>query len=196
MNDLIKACGIFIYPLVLLSIAGLFIIIERLYSLRADKIIPTRLQNEIIEQNTLPAGEASSVIGRILLFHEQRHPDAEQIKAFAKMEAIGMERGLYILEIVIAVAPLIGLLGTSIGLVQVFSNVAPETGLPEAHAFASGVALPLATTVAGLTIAIPAVIFNAYLNRRIDKLTALLNVIVERIVTIDEKNKNGNGLFS
>jgi biopolymer transport protein ExbB len=192
MEELIKACGIFIYPLALCSVFGLFITVERLIALRAEKIIPTHLQNEIIENNKLPPGEAKSTVGRILLFHEQRHPDAEQIKAFAKMEAIAMERGLYVLEIVIAVAPLIGLLGTSIGLVQVFSHVAPETGLPEAHAFASGVALPLATTVVGLTIAIPAVIFNAYLNRRIDKLIALLNVVVERIITIDQTDKNGH----
>jgi biopolymer transport protein ExbB len=106
------------------------------------------------------------------------------------MEVIGMERGLFILDIVIAVAPMLGLLGTSIGLVQVFSHVAPETGLPDSHAFASGVALPLATTVVGLSIAIPAVIFSAYLNRRIDSLAASLNVIVERIAAIDQKDKN------
>ena len=190
MNDLIKACGIFLYPLALLSVAGLFIIVERLFALRRGNILPAHLQNEIIEKNTLPAGEGGSCVGRILLFHEQRHPDAEQIKAFAKMEVIGMERGLFILDIVIAVAPMLGLLGTSIGLVQVFSHVAPETGLPDSHAFASGVALPLATTVVGLTIAIPAVIFSAYLNRRIDSLAASLNVIVERIAAIDQKSEH------
>ena len=190
MNELIKACGIFIYPLVLLSVAGLYIIIERLIALRGSRIIPTHLQGEILEKNALPAGEAASAVGRILLFHEQRHPDSEQIKAFAKMEVIRMEHGLFVLDIVVAVAPLLGLLGTSIGLVQVFSNVAPETGLPNANAFASGVALPLATTVIGLTIAIPAVIFSAYLNRRIDSLSARLNVLVERIVTIDEKTSH------
>jgi biopolymer transport protein ExbB len=190
MNELIKACGVFIYPLVFLSVAGLYCIIERLVSLRSSKIIPTHLQNEIIERSTLPAGEASSAVGRILLFHEQRHPDSEQIKAFAKMEVIRMEHGMFVLDIVIAIAPMIGLLGTSIGLVQVFSNVAPETGLPDSHAFASGVALPLATTVVGLAIAIPAVIFSAYLNRRIDTLAARLNVIIERIVTIDEKTNH------
>jgi biopolymer transport protein ExbB len=190
MNELIKACGIFIYPLALLSVAGLFCIIERLVALRTSKIIPAHLQNEVIENNAIPAGEAASSVGRILLFHEQRHPDAEQIKAFAKMEVIRMEHGMFVLDIVIAVAPMIGLLGTSIGLVQVFSNVAPETGLPNASAFASGVALPLATTVIGLAIAIPAVVFSAYLNRRIDTMSARLNIIVERIVTIDEKTNS------
>lgn len=190
MNELIKACGIFIYPLVLLSVAGLYIIIERLIALRGTRIIPAHLQGEILERDVLPAGEAASAVGRILLFHEQRHPDSEQIKAFARMEVIRMEHGMFVLDIVVAVAPLLGLLGTSIGLVQVFSNVAPETGLPNANAFASGVALPLATTVVGLTIAIPAVIFSAYLNRRIDSLSARLNVIVERIVTIDEKTSH------
>lgn len=190
MNELVKACGPFIYPLVLLSFGGLFIIIERLVALRSGRIIPIRLQNEIIEKDTLPPGEARSSVGRILLFHEQRHPDAEQIKAFANMEAVSMERGMFILEIVIAVAPLIGLLGTAIGLVQVFSHVdARSGGVEDTSAFASGVALPLATTVVGLAIAIPAVVFNAYLNRRIDTLAARLNVLVERIISIDERNK-------
>ena len=187
MNDLIGACGWFIYPLGFCSVLGLFIILERLIALRPSRVIPAHIQNEIIEKNTLPQGEARSVAGRILLFHEQRHPDADQIKAFGKMEVIGMERGLFLLEIVISVAPLLGLLGTVAGLVQVFSNVSPETGMPEGGAFVNGVGLALATTVVGLVIAIPAVVFNGYINRRIETLAARLNVLVERIVTIDTK---------
>ena len=106
------------------------------------------------------------------------------------MEVIGMERGLFMLEVVITCGPMLGLLGTVIGLVRIFSCISPETGMPDSKVFVSGVALPLATTVVGLVIAIPAYVFNGYLNRRIDTLAARLNVLVERIVTIDQKNQN------
>jgi len=111
MNDLIGACGYFIYPLGFCSLLGVFIILDRRWALRPGRVIPVRVQNEIIVNDTLPAGEARSVAGRILLFHEQRHPDADQLKAFGKMEVLGMERGMFLLEVVISAAPLVGLLG-------------------------------------------------------------------------------------
>lgn len=187
MEDLISACGLFIYPLGLCSIAGLFIIIERLVALRRSRILPPRIERSIIEDGKLPPGEPESVAGRILLFHEQRQPDAEQIKAFGSMEVIGMERGLFLLDVVIAVAPLLGLLGTVTGLVRVFAKVSPATGVPESASFVEGVAMALATTIVGLAIAIPAVMFNSYINRRIDTLAARLTVIVERLIAIDER---------
>ncbi len=187
MKDLIEACGIFIYPLGLCSIIALYIALERLIALRPGKVIPTMIQNDIIEKNSLPPGEADSVAGRILLFHQQRHPDADQIKAFGKMQVLGMERGMFLLDVVISAAPLLGLLGTVTGLVRVFSRVSADTGVPEPQAFVTGVSLALSTTVLGLAIAIPAMVFNSYLNRRIELLAARLNVLVERIVTIDEK---------
>ncbi|MBN1404827.1 MAG: MotA/TolQ/ExbB proton channel family protein [Opitutales bacterium] len=189
MKDLIEASGIFIYPLGLCSIIAVFIVIERLLALRPGKVVPIHIQNDIIEKNSLPPGEADSVAGRILLFHQQRHPDADQIKAFGKMEVLGMERGLFLLDVVISAAPLLGLLGTVTGLVRVFSKVSPETGVPEPQAFVTGVSLALATTVVGLAIAIPAIVFNSYMNRRVEMLAARLNVLVERIVTIDTKNE-------
>ena len=72
MVDLIKACGVFIYPLAFLSVMGLFVIIERLVTLRSSKVIPTYIQNDIIEKSSLPQGEAASVAGRILLFQGLR----------------------------------------------------------------------------------------------------------------------------
>ncbi len=189
MKDLIEASGIFIYPLGLCSVIAVFIVIERLLALRPSKVVPIHIQNDIIEKNSLPPGEADSVAGRILLFHQQRHPDADQIKAFGKMEVLGMERGLFLLDVVISAAPLLGLLGTVTGLVRVFSKVSPETGVPEPQAFVTGVSLALATTVVGLAIAIPAIVFNSYMNRRVEMLAARLNVLVERIVTIDTKNE-------
>jgi biopolymer transport protein ExbB len=93
-----------------------------------------------------------------------------------------MERGLFILEIVVSAAPLIGLLGTVTGLVTVFGQISPETGLPDPAAFVEGVSMALTTTILGLAIAIPALAFNSFLNRRVDTFEAQLEVGVERLI--------------
>src|SRR5690606_11898656 len=154
-------------PLLLCSVAAIFIIVERLIALRASKVIPNRISRAIIEDEALPEAKGNSVADRILRFVRDRQPDPEQLKAYARLQIIHMEGGLFVLDIVVAAAPLIGLLGTVTGLVRVFSKITPETGLPDPEAFVAGVALALATTVVGLVIAIPAIVFNSYLNRRI-----------------------------
>ena len=95
-----------------------------------------------------------------------------------------MERGLFLLDIVVTAAPLIGLLGTVTGLIQVFANVSPDTGMPDPDIFVRGIALALTTTMLGLSIAIPALVGNSYLNRRIDFLEAQINVGVERLTDL------------
>ena len=95
-----------------------------------------------------------------------------------------MERGLVILEIVTGAAPLLGLLGTVTGLVQVFANMSFETGVPEQTAFISGVALALTTTMIGLSVAIPSLVaYNIY-QRRIDTYTVQLDAMIERLLTL------------
>jgi len=192
MEDLVKAAGWFVYPLGLCSVIAVFIIIERLLALRSSRIIPTHIEHAIIEGNTLPPGEGNSLAGRVLLFHEQRQPDSDQIKAFGRMEVIGMERGLFLLDVVIAAAPLLGLLGTVTGLIKVFSKVSPDTGIPQADAFVEGVAMALVTTVMGLAVAIPSIVFNSFLNRRIDTLAARLTVMVERLLALDARENQRN----
>ena len=90
-----------------------------------------------------------------------------------------MERGLFLLEVVIGAAPLLGLLGTVTGLTQVFGNFSAETGLPDPGAFIQGIALALNTTILGLAIAIPSLGAHAYLLRRVESLAARISVAVE-----------------
>lgn len=132
----------------------------------------------------MPKGDDDSVTGRILKFYNQRQPDSEQLKSFAKLQIINMERGMFILDVVVAAAPLLGLLGTVVGLVRVFSKIPEKTGLPDPSIFMEGVALALSTTVLGLAIAIPAIVFNSYLIRRIDTFAARLSVLVDRLVSL------------
>jgi biopolymer transport protein ExbB len=92
-----------------------------------------------------------------------------------------MERGFVFLEIIVGAAPLLGLLGTVTGLVKVFSNISPETGLPDQTAFTQGIALALTTTVLGLTIAIPCLVGSGYLQRRVETYAVQIESLLERI---------------
>lgn len=182
MIELLEKAGIFAWPLGLCSVLATVIIIERMFALRRSCIIP-RHYEQAFTQGDIPAqGDSRSVTGRILQFYHSGRLDSEQLKAYTRLQVTRMERGLFILEIVVSAAPLIGLLGTVTGLVQVFGQINPDTGLPDPTSFIEGVSLALTTTVLGLAIAIPALAFNSYLNRRVDTFEAQLELGVERII--------------
>lgn len=182
MQQLLENAGIFAWPLGLCSLLATVIIVERLFALRKSSIIPRTYEVSFAEGKIPEVGERGSVAGRILQYYHSGKLDAEQIKAFTRLQVTRMERGLFILEIVVSAAPLLGLLGTVTGLVTVFSQISPETGLPDPAAFVEGVSMALTTTIMGLSIAIPALAFNSFLNRKVDTYEAQLEVGVERII--------------
>ena len=189
MYDFFHDAGFFAYPLLLCSVLSTFIIVERLISLRRSKVIPTALSDRLIAGEVPEEGDLRSVAGRIVAFYHDPQSDVDQLKAFARLQITRMERGLFILEIVVSAAPLIGLLGTVTGLVGVFDQISPETGMPEMGAFREGVALALTTTMMGLAIAIPSLAFNSYLGRRIESFEAQLEVGIERLITAKKKSR-------
>ena len=85
-------------------------------------------------------------------------------------------------DVIYAAAPLIGLTGTVTGLLEVFSQISPDTGLPDPVKFTSGVALALSATVLGLCIAIPSLVGSGYLQRKVENYAAQLDVLLERIL--------------
>ena len=93
-----------------------------------------------------------------------------------------MERGLFLLEVVVSAAPLLGLLGTVTGLVKVFSQIPAGGGVGDTAVFSEGIAMALLTTIAGLAIAIPTLISHSYLVRLIDKRTTSISWLTERLV--------------
>ncbi|MGC9450428.1 MAG: MotA/TolQ/ExbB proton channel family protein [Oceanipulchritudo sp.] len=187
MRELIANAGIFAWPLGLCSLLATVIIIERLFALRRSRIIPRHYEEAFVRGDIPSEGDSQSVAGRILEYFHLRRLDAEQLKAFTRLQVTRMERGLFILEIVVSAAPLLGLLGTVTGLVTVFSQISPETGLPDPAAFVEGVSMALTTTILGLTIAIPSLAFNSFLNRRVDTYEAQLEVGVERLIAAMKK---------
>lgn len=187
VGEFITRTGIFFWPLLILSVLGVLIIVERLLALRGSRVIPRYLQESIMRGEP-EYRDDESVAARILRFVHRTDPDPDRLKAFTQLEILRMERGLFVLEIVVAAAPLIGLLGTVTGLVGVFANIDPDSGLPDPGAFVEGVALALNTTILGLAVAIPALVGNSYLNRRIDTLAAQINVGIERIIDLRRQN--------
>ena len=185
MLTLFQDAGVFIWPLALCSLLATFIVIERLIALRDGKTIPRELEEAFVRGKMPKNFTVDSTAGRIVQFFQNRTPDADQLKAFARLQIIRMERGLFLLDTVVSAAPLIGLLGTVTGLVQVFSRISPDTGLPDPSAFVQGVAMALSTTMLGLAVAIPALVFGNYLNRRIDTIAAKIDVGVERMLGAD-----------
>jgi biopolymer transport protein ExbB len=99
-----------------------------------------------------------------------------------------MERGMFLLDVIIAGAPLIGLLGTVTGLVQVFSQM-PAGGNIDQSLFSQGISLALLTTMAGLAIALPTILFNSYLQRVLDKRAASLDWLTARLIDATERKK-------
>lgn len=181
--DLLINAGVFLYPLALCSVVAVAISIERLLSLRKSRVMPRHLVEAFLTHDLENLkGDRHSVAGRIIAFQKERNPDAEALNAFARLEVSRMERGIFLLEVVIGVAPLLGLLGTVTGLTQVFSGFSADTGLPEPTAFIRGIALALNTTILGLAIAIPALVAHAYFLRRVEFLAARIGMAVQALI--------------
>ena len=97
--------------------------------------------------------ERGSAAERIVHVAVHEKASEDTIRAYARLEMSAMERGMFLLEVIVAVAPLIGLLGTVIGLVEVFSNM--PAGMVDKTLFSEGISLALLTTMAGLAITLP-----------------------------------------
>ncbi len=186
MKFILEGAGLFIYPLGLCSLVALYVIIERLISLRSGKVIPRRLSDAIVTGDISHyKGDLKTSAGRIISFYRHAKPDADALKAFAHLEITRLEKGMFLLDVAIAAAPLLGLLGTVAGLVSVFSG----DGMPTQEMITRGVGLALSTTILGLSIAIPSILGSSFLYRKIDTLAAKINICVERLIDLKGKDK-------
>ncbi len=180
MIEILRGAGLLIYPLLICSFAMVYIICERTYALRTNAVMPQDLVDAII-QNKPYSGGRHSVLARILEFAEEHQHDEDAVRAYARLQINQMERGIPYLDVIYAAGPLLGLTGTVTGLLQVFSQIAPDTGLPDPVAFTKGVALALSATVIGLSIAIPALVGGGYLGRKVENYSVRIDSLLERI---------------
>lgn len=183
MDKLLQGAGPFIWPLGFCSFLAVFILVERLLALRGPRVMPESLMEAIVDGKPASSPEADrrTAGGRIVRFWADHAPDAEALKAYAKLEMTRLERGLFILDTIVGIAPLLGLLGTVYGLFILF----PDDGTkPDTATMMRGVGLGLTSTMIGLFIAIPALVGSNYLGRRLELLSARLNLAVERLAAL------------
>ena len=197
--EVISAAGWPIYPLIICSILAVALVIERFISLRSEKIIPLKLVDEAIavSRNGIPAAEVvnqleqNSLLGEILASGMRMmiaNPRCSEEELRATMEAAGrsvahrLERFLGALGTIASAAPLLGLLGTVIGMIEIFGSQGgggASTGGNPAQ-LAAGISIALYNTAFGLIVAIPALIFWKYFRAQVDDLLIKLELSTER----------------
>ncbi len=174
--------GPIMVPIFVCSVIALAVILERIVSLRRSRIMRSELI-EVIEAVRGPEdiqviynrcnviqGPFSNIIKRTISnTHLSREEKVLDIQATGRQEARALERMLVVLEIITAITPLLGLLGTVLGMSQVF-DVISEVGLGQTKAFSGGIAQALRTTIIGLGVAIPSLIAYSSFDRKVDNL--------------------------
>lgn len=179
-----KQAGPFVYPLAICLLVAVFVITERTYALRRGLTFPRKVEKALMN-GEFPdkRWKKRSAAERIVFVAIHEKPSPGSLIAYARLEVAALEQGFFLLEVVVAGAPLIGLLGTVTGLVRVFSALPATGGVGGgAEVFSEGIALALLTTIMGLAIAIPALIGHSYLMRVVEKRAASLDWLSARLV--------------
>ncbi len=195
MIELIRAGGWLMIPIILCSVLAIAIIIERFWTLSAARITPKYVLAQVwtwIKNNQLDSGKLrelrmSSPLGQILatgLVNSKygRAAMIESIEQTAAQVVHDMERYLNTLGTIAAITPLLGLLGTVVGMIRVFSEIMLQ-GTGNANALAGGISEALISTAAGLSVAIPTYMFHRYFTRKVDSL--VLSLEQESIKLVD-----------
>lgn len=194
----------FVYILLILtSIVGLTFIVERGLALRWKKVLPPEIESAVdacqsradTERLKRVCEKHASPLGRLLVLAVDRlsWPKEENVDALqtrARHEIVKLERGLVVLEIIVGIAPLLGLVGTILGMMTTFQSVG-EMGLNDAAKLASGIALILKATLIGLLIAIPALISWSYYTKKVEMLAVEMETLCDEVIRRlyrDEKN--------
>ena len=196
MWELVKAGGWMMLPIILCSIAALAISAERLWTLRPSRITPPNLlgqvwrwiQDKQLDAQKLKELRASSPLGEVLAAglansKHGREVMKECIEESAARVIHDLERYLNALGTIAAIAPLLGLLGTVLGMIEIFSGFM-SSGMANAPVLAGGISTALITTAAGLMVAIPALFFHRYLQRRVDELVVGMEQEAIRLVEV------------
>lgn len=192
--------GVFMVPLALTSVVAAMAIIYKFLSLSRSRIVPRPLAHDVeqFHQRVLAdkaepvmaeiAGRRSTLarLAAVVMKHRGRPREeiTRAVESAAREETLHLHAGIGVIDMIITVAPLLGLLGTASGLVTIFQHL----GESDDHiAIARGIAEALTTTIAGLAIAVPCVVAHSYFTRRIEVLTARLESLLETLATVCER---------
>ena len=199
--SIIQAAGWPIWPLIVCSILGLALVIERFISLKAARVAPPKLVDEAImaSRQGVPPPQVvaqlaeNSALGEVLAtgfraLHTNPRASEDELRAAlesaGRLAAARLQKYLGALATIASAAPLLGLLGTVIGMIEIFGSqtaaggMAPGGGNPEQ--LAHGISVALYNTAFGLMVAIPALIFWRYFRSRVDQFLLEMEVGSER----------------
>ena len=193
--ELISRAGPFLWPILLCSVVGLALFLDRvraLYRIRSSheeliaEAVPAVARGSLEDAREAcknHPGPAASVVTTLLgtldLPPEERDPI---VTVAGNLEIRRLERGLRGIAVIARISPLLGLLGTVVGLVEAFRAVSTMLGPPDPSVLASGIWQALLTTVAGLLVAIPAIVSHEWLRTRIDDLTGGMQEAVTEVL--------------
>jgi biopolymer transport protein ExbB len=199
--EIVSAGGLLMLPIVICSIIAVAIIGERFYTLRQDKILPTNLVADVwrlastkqLTDEKVREIQQESPLGRVLAAGLlTRTQERDSMKA--SIEEVGghvaheLERYLNALGTIAAVTPLLGLLGTVVGMIKVFTNIT-TVGVGNPAQLAGGISQALITTAGGLMVAIPALMFYRYFRARVDGLVVDMEKESLKLVDVLQKRQ-------
>ena len=177
------------------------VILWRAWSLRWSAVVPpkivTALENchtrEDFKTVRAVCDQHPSPLGRLIALAAERveWPKADNMDALetaARHEVVHLERGLVVLEVIVGIAPLLGLVGTIAGMMSVFGDLG-VTGLNDAQKLAQGIALILRATLAGLLIAIPSLIFWSYFSKKVEVLAVEMETLCDDFIRKQYRDK-------
>lgn len=185
--SLIQQGGFVMIPILFCSLLGVTIIIERFFALRTRRLIPGEMvkligdfslekKDAFLARCTQYRKNPLAVISKVIVQNSDlsHHEGVELLRATGRQETVSLDRGLFLLELIAAITPLLGLLGTVLGMIDIFDTIS-QIGVGQAEALSAGISKALITTVAGLTVAIPALAAHSLFSRKVDGIVAAMD---------------------
>jgi biopolymer transport protein ExbB len=183
------------------SVVGVGVVLWRAWVLRWNQVVPPQIVEALAECRTAEDAKAvrslceetPSALGRLIKLAAGRldWPKADNMDSLeiaARQEIVHLERGLVVLEVIVGIAPLLGLVGTIAGMMTVFGDLG-QTGLSDAAKLAEGIALILRATLAGLLIAIPSLIFWSYFSKKVEVLAVEMETLCDDFIRRQYRDK-------
>ena len=199
MFEIVKAGGPIMGPIILASIVAAAIILERLWTLQTKRVLPTELTDKVwrwveqgqIQDKHIAALEQNSPLGKVLAAglanrHRDRAILKEAIEDTGRHVVHELDRFIGTLGMIASLSPLMGLLGTVLGMIRTF-NAITTSGVGNPTALAGGIAEALIATAAGLAVAIPATIAYSLLRGRVERLVVAMEKEAMKLVQAIEQ---------
>ncbi len=183
-------------PILLCSVVAMAIVVERFWTLQAGKIVPGGLVMQVwewaradeLDDARIRTIQSGSPLGRVLAAglanrRAEREIMKEAIEEVGRHVVHDLERYLNALGTVALITPLLGLLGTVIGMIKVFTVITVQ-GVGNPEVLADGISQALITTATGISVAIPALLFYRYFQRRVDELVITMEQEALKMVEV------------